>query len=193
MSFLFVRNTLYKIIYDAKKPKKPTNDLSYREKGVISAIASGFATLVSHPFETKMVREIGDLGRAASFQRPHLEENLYAGLGANLLKTMIYNGIIIWPYDVIKEKAYGTFGDVWTNKFIALFAATWVGLGSIFILDVIKTRQMFSLPDPSLNRLNYSNAIDVVVKSLKHEGPYTFLAGFYPHFLKLYLYSACVR
>lgn len=64
LSHILVRNTIYKSIYDAKKPPKLTNDLNHREKGVISGISGGIATLVSHPFETIFVRKTADIGRS---------------------------------------------------------------------------------------------------------------------------------
>jgi hypothetical protein len=192
LGYLVIRNTIYKGVYDRFKPVKPTNDLSHREKGVIAAIAGGLATLAIHPLEVRMVRQIGDLGRASTYQRSNLNERPYSGLRINVLRSMILNGIIIWPYDVMKEKLFISFGDIWPNRFIALICATFVGMGTTIILDNIKTRQMFAHSNPSLNRLNYKNALDALSKSIAHEGIYTHFAGAYPMFLKMYVYSASV-
>lgn len=192
MIFLFIRNGLYKGIYDSLKPKKITNDLGYREKGSIAAFSSGVATVFSHSFETLSVRQIGDLGRPEKFQRIGNLNTLNNGLKMNVLKTMIYNGIIIWPYDVMKEKMYVTFGDVWPNKVVALGVATFVGMASTFIFDNIKTRQMYAFEDPKLNRLNYKGSFDCFFRALRHEGGFTFFAGILPMYLKLYVYSASV-
>lgn len=51
LSYLFVRNYLYKTIYDKVKPVKKTNDLTLREKGVLSAFVGGIAGFISSPFE----------------------------------------------------------------------------------------------------------------------------------------------
>lgn len=56
MSFLFARNLVYKVIYDAKKPKKATNDLTYREKMAISGFAGAVGAVVSNPFEIIKIR-----------------------------------------------------------------------------------------------------------------------------------------
>jgi len=56
VSYLFVRNILYKTIYDTCKPSKPTNDLTTKEKGIIAGLAGGIAAIVSNPFEVVMVR-----------------------------------------------------------------------------------------------------------------------------------------
>jgi len=39
MGYIVIRNIIYKVLYDANKPFKPTNDLTTREKGVIAAIS----------------------------------------------------------------------------------------------------------------------------------------------------------
>jgi len=56
IGYLAIRNLLYKIIYDAKKPVKPTNDLSTREKAVIAALSGGIAAFVTTPFELVNLR-----------------------------------------------------------------------------------------------------------------------------------------
>lgn len=48
---LFVRNFVYKVLYDATKPAKPSNDLTHREKGVIAGIAGGLAAIASNPLD----------------------------------------------------------------------------------------------------------------------------------------------
>lgn len=60
LSYLMVRNVLYKSIYDVFKPPKVNNDLTHREKAVISGIAGGIGALVSNPFEVINTRTIAD-------------------------------------------------------------------------------------------------------------------------------------
>ena len=192
LTFLTVRNTVYKGIYDRYKPIKPTNDLTHRQKGVISAIAGSFGALASNMFECAMVRKIADLGRADKFQRPNLYHNPTAGLGVNVLRAAVLNGIIIWPYDVMKEKMWISFGDTMINIPVAVFCATLVGTVTTFVFDNLKTRMQCSYPDKSLNRLNYANSMEAAVKAFSHEGAYTFFAGFYPMFLKMFFYSLSV-
>lgn len=43
-------------MYDSVKPVKPTNDLSNKEKGVVSGVAGGVAALLTTPFELVMTR-----------------------------------------------------------------------------------------------------------------------------------------
>jgi hypothetical protein len=44
------------------KPLKPSNDLTSREKAVISGGAGALAAFLSNPFELIMVRQIADGG-----------------------------------------------------------------------------------------------------------------------------------
>ncbi len=60
LTHLFVRNLTYKVIYDIFKPVKPSNDLSNREKAVISGIAGAVAALASNPFDLLNTRIIAD-------------------------------------------------------------------------------------------------------------------------------------
>ena len=84
------------------------------------------------------------------------------------------------------------FTDVETGWVIALFAASLVGVYSTIVFDAIRVRQMYAFQDKHLNRLNYSNALDVVYKAVTHEGPFTFMAGGWPYFFKLYIYGLSV-
>ena len=67
LSFLFVRNTVYKIAYDLIKPRKITNDLSAKEKGVLGGLAGIAGAFASNSFECSYVRKVGDLGRTSKF------------------------------------------------------------------------------------------------------------------------------
>ena len=51
MSFLTVRNLVYKTLFDKKKPKKWQNDLLVYEKSLLSGISSVFGVLASNTFE----------------------------------------------------------------------------------------------------------------------------------------------
>lgn len=192
LAYLAIRNTIYKALYDLKKPVKIRNDLTHREKGAIAALAGGLATAATHPFETIMVRKIGEVGRAARFHRPNLSHAVWNGLQMNVLRAAVLNGVIIWPYDVMKERSYITFGDVWINRFFGITAAAAVASLATIPLDAIKTRQCFAYADPSLNRLNYTGAADLALKALVHEGRFTFLAGMWPYFARIWVYSAAV-
>ena len=192
LSYIFVRNTIYKSIYDLKKPSKPTNDLSHREKGVIGAFAGAVGTVVAHPLETIMVRKTADIGRSSEFIRPSYNSNLFRGLGASIAKASLLNGFMIWPYDIMKEKMFITFGNTVANIPIALAVSTFLGTSVSIMFDNIKTRLQASYDNPKLNRLNYKNEFEVFAKALMHEGPKTFLSGYVPLYMKLYIYAFAV-
>lgn len=63
LSYLFIRNLTYKIIYDRTKPVKAHNDLSHREKGAIAAFSGGLAAFLTAPAELVNLRSIADGGR----------------------------------------------------------------------------------------------------------------------------------
>ena len=67
LSYLTTRNIIYKLIYDQRKPKKWRNDLTPKEKAVISGFAGAVGAIVSNYFECCYVRRVGDLGRVAKF------------------------------------------------------------------------------------------------------------------------------
>ena len=51
LSFLAIRNTIYKILYDRKKPNKITNDLLVTEKAKISGFSAFIATIFTNGLE----------------------------------------------------------------------------------------------------------------------------------------------
>jgi len=72
MGGLFIRNLVYKSIYDRVKPKKPTNDLTYDEKKLLAGFAGACGAIFANPFEIIMVRQISDVGRPAEFRRNYV-------------------------------------------------------------------------------------------------------------------------
>ena len=191
LSFLLVRNSVYKFIYDRRKPRKMTNDLTYREKGVIAGVAGGLGALASNFFETRMVRQIGDVGRSSKFVRSDLSHNAFnSGLSANILRTVLLNGLLTWCYDQMKIRMRSTFGESFIDAPVALLVTSLLATAVILPVDNIKTRLQYQFTDPSLTRLNYgNNACNAVSKAIYHEGFYTFYAGAYPFFAKLFIYS----
>lgn len=60
MTYLFIRNVIYKVLYDANKPVKAHNDLTTREKAGIAALAGGVAAFVTTPFDLVNIRQIAE-------------------------------------------------------------------------------------------------------------------------------------
>ena len=104
----------------------------------------------------------------------------------------IINGIMIWPYDIMKEKMYITFGQTCANVPIALSISVFLGSSLSISFDNIKTRMQNSYYNKNLNRINYLNSFDLFNKAIRNEGIKTFLSGFIPLYSKLYLYSLSV-
>lgn len=188
-----MRNLAYKAVYDMKKPAKPTNDLTYREKGVIAGGAAALGVLASNFFETRMVRQIGDVGRAAKFVRADLSHNAAsAGLGAHLAKAVLLNGLLTWCYDQMQIRCRSTFGEAFINTPIALLVSAALATAVVLPVDNVKTRLQYQFSDAALNRLNYHNSsVAAGAKAMLHEGAYTFFAGAYPFYMRMVVYSFC--
>jgi len=191
LSFLAVRNTLYKAVYDARKPRKATNDLTYREKGVIAAGAGAVGALVSNAFETRMVRRIGDVGRPERFVRADVSHGqLSAGLGAHVLRAALLNGLLTWCYDQMNIRMRTTFGDSFINAPGALLVTAALATVVVLPVDNIKTRLQYAYADPALNRLAYGNkGLVAAAKAFQYEGGYTYFAGAYPFYIRMFIYS----
>lgn len=179
------------MIYDAKKPKKVTNDLTYREKGVIAGFAGGLGVLASNFFESRMVRQIGDVGRDAKFVRSDLSHNAFrAGLTSNLMRTVLLNGLLTWCYDQMKIRMRSTFGESMVDVPVSLMTTSALATAVVLPIDNLKTRLQYQFAESSLNRLNYlNNTGNAAMKALYHEGAYTFYAGAFPYYLKIFFYS----
>lgn len=63
------RYSSYKFIYDRVKPPKPFNDLTVREKAVLSGSVGAFAAFITSPFELVQTRMIADGGAPIQYRR----------------------------------------------------------------------------------------------------------------------------
>jgi solute carrier family 25 oxoglutarate transporter 11 len=60
IGYLFIRNSIYHFIYNLTKPVKPFNDLTNKEKMVISGFAGGAAAWITTPLTLINIRQILD-------------------------------------------------------------------------------------------------------------------------------------
>jgi solute carrier family 25 oxoglutarate transporter 11 len=199
---LFVRNLVYKMIYDQWKPRKPTNDLTYDEKKLLAGFAGACGAIFANPFEIAMVRQISDLGRPEQFKRNYADvgaayekisaekpTGIWRGLTAHLIKAVLLNIVMIGPYDQMSERMWNVFGDTYINK---PFAILWASLfGTVFTLpfDNIKTRMQNQFVDKSLNRMNYTGFVNAITQAFYTESSNTFMVGFYTYYAKVVLYA----
>eukprot|EP01015_Nassula_variabilis_P036704 TRINITY_DN953_c0_g3_i4.p1 TRINITY_DN953_c0_g3~~TRINITY_DN953_c0_g3_i4.p1 ORF type:complete len:288 (-),score=48.50 TRINITY_DN953_c0_g3_i4:61-924(-) len=191
-SHLFVRNLVYKTLYDKYKPPKPTNDLTGREKQVISGIAGGVAAIVSNPFDLILTRQQADRGFLPEYRRnikgvlhgiartirEGSVSSLYNGLSANILRAVILNVSLTRPYDYMKESMWIMFGDTYFNIPTAAFCAALISTTLSLPLDNIRTRMQLAFKDPAKNRINYSGLIDCYRKATIIEGYEALLVGY---------------
>jgi hypothetical protein len=169
LSYLFVRNTIYTLIYNQVKPAKPYNDLSYREKAWISGFAGAVGAVVSHPFSVISIRQILDGQINTEWRRNYSSSPLEAlgqlraagetfqGLKVNVLRHILYNVSITGPYDYFKEGLFTRFGEWGFVNPLALLIAT--GVASIVTLpfDNLRTRRVQLHSQPERNRINFSS------------------------------------
>ena len=57
-----------------------------------------------------------------------------------MIRAFLFNYSMLVPYEIIKENCFNTFGDVWVNVPIALFAATFITSLVALPADALKTR-----------------------------------------------------
>lgn len=201
---LFVRNLTYKLIYDRVKPKKPTNDLTYREKAVLSGFAGSLAAIASNPFEVVLVRQQtegalpenrrrGYGGFVDTYNKISLTEGgsraLFKGVLPHILKVVALNASFTGPYNWMKECMWNCFGDVDCNVPVAL--ALGAASATFFTLpfDNLKFRYQYAFSDPHQNRINYTTLFDSFKKILEVEGWQSFWVGYTAFYYKVFLYG----
>lgn len=203
MSAVTVRNGVYKFLYDRVKPRKPTNDLTYKEKICISGFAGGIGAIVANPFEIIAVRSISDIGRSAEFRRDYKSlvdgynivskeapHGAWRGLTATLAKAVVLNTIMIWPYDQMNEHCWNTFGESTLNKPIAVLWASLFGYLTL-PLDNIKTRMQNQFTDVKLNRMNYTGFVDAMKQAWYTESKHFFFVASWTYYAKTVAYAFC--
>lgn len=202
LSYLFVRNTVYSIIYNQVKPVKPYNDLSYREKAVIAAVAAVAGTLVSHPFTVVSIRQILDSQINPEWRRNYSSSPLEAlgqlrasgetfqGLKVNIWRHVIFNVSITGPYDYFKEGLFTRFGEWgWVDP-LALLIASGISAAVTLPFDNIRTRWIQLHKEADRNRINFGSISEGIKKALLVEThPLSLWAGYYTFFPQVFLYA----
>lgn len=177
LSFLVGRNNTYRMFYDYFKPNKAVNDLTYKEKALLSGVSSIVGSVLSNPFMIKYVREVGDLGRKAKYHRLAESVRWNKGFLPYATRMFLLNTFLIGPYNSINEKLYVIFGDVFINRVISVFVAS--GLGALIAtpFDSIRTRLMYQSTRPEINRLQYRGLYDTWMRIVINEGFFSLFAG----------------
>jgi len=201
--YLLTRNLVYKVIYDRIKPKKPTNDLTGREKAILAAFAGSVGAIVSNPFEVALIRQQTDGALAPERRRNYASFfDAYARIssaegGLGLMKGVvpsIYRAIalnisISAPYNFVNECMYNCFGETDANRPIALILASVAATLVTIPFDNVKTRLQYSFQDPAQNRLNYNGFVDCARKIFMFEGWQSFFVGSYAYYTRTLLYG----
>lgn len=203
-SYLFTRNLVYKVIYDRVKPVKPSNDLTPREKAVLSAFAGSIGAIVSNPFEVVLIRQQCDGALAPERKRgyasffdayskiaagPQGGLGLMRGVVPSILRAIVLNASISFPYNHSNEWMFNHFGDNYANRPIALAIGALVGATLSLPFDNLKTRLQYAFSDAAKNRLNYAGTIDCARQVFIHEAWTGFYAGYYVYIVRTFLYG----
>lgn len=199
LSYLFIRNSVYKIIYDITKPVKPSNDLTNREKMLIAGFSGGFAALLTTPLALINVRQILDSQIKPEWRRNYkgvsqalteLGDNKWKGAFSNVLRHVVLNITLTAPFDYFHEGLYLRFGDYGFVRPLSIFLASLVSTAFTLPFDNARTRIMNAHSNPERNRLNYQGVFDVFRQSYAYEkSRFALWAGFYTYFTSTLLYA----
>lgn len=202
LSYLLVRNGLYTALYNFFKPSKPYNDLSYREKALIAAVAGTAGAVASHPLTLVSIRQQLDTQITKDWRRNYSANPLEAvgqlrasgemwqGLKMNIARHLIYNVSLTGPYDYFKEGFYTRFGDYGFVDPLALIFATFITAAVSLPVDNIRTRTCQLFKEPERNKLNFNGFVEAVSWSIRTEKHWLSLwAGFTTYYPQLFLYA----
>lgn len=121
LGYLAIRNTFYKVMYDATKPNKPSNDLTWKEKAILGGAAGGIAAYLTTPFTLISIRQILDTqikpewrrnysGVSSAMQQLKSTNSQFKGSFANVVRHVALNVSITGPFDFIHESLFTRFG-----------------------------------------------------------------------------------
>ena len=199
LSYLFIRNSIYKIIYDSTKPVKPSNDLTNREKMVIAGFSGGVASLVTSPLALINIRQILDTQIRPEWRRNYtnisqslqqLGDKKWNGSLAHVLRHVLLNISLTAPFDYFHEGLYLRFGDYGFVRPLAIFLAALVGSAVTLPFDNARTRLMYAHSSQERNKLNYTGIVDLFAKSARYEkSRFALWAGFYSYFSSNLIYA----
>ncbi len=153
LSYLAIRNSLYKIIYDQIKPAKASNDLTIGEKMILAGFVGGTAAYVTSPLTLVSIRQILDSQTRPEWRRGY--KTLQQGLSSvresgkqmtgsvyNVWRHVLLNITLTGPYDYFNEGFYTRFGDYGFVSPLALMLAALFSSVVTLPFDNIRTRIM---------------------------------------------------
>uniref|UniRef100_H2YHU7 Mitochondrial dicarboxylate carrier n=1 Tax=Ciona savignyi TaxID=51511 RepID=H2YHU7_CIOSA len=183
-------------IYDIMKPIVFTDgrDPSLVQKMMLASVGGFIGGVVGTPCDMVNVRMQNDikLPHAARRNYKHVFDGLYQVVSKEGVATL-FNGVAMAStravlitigqiafYDQIKESLLRTsyFHDTIFTHFSASLMAGTITTAMTHPVDVIKTRLM------NAPKGQYKGVIDCVLQTAR-QGPYTFLKGFLPAFVRL--------
>lgn len=107
----------------------------------------------------------------------------------HLCKIVALNISLTGPYDYINENLWKTFGDVNSNRPLALLFASGVATVASLPFDNLKTKMQRQMPERGLNRITYRDLSHCIETAVRVEGPMTFFSGASSYYAKVLVYS----
>lgn len=161
-------------------------DAPFALKFAAGAASGSLGSVVGNPFDVLKTMMQANTGEALSM--PGLARQLYAdagiggfyrGVAANCARACVLNGTKMATYDVTKGKIVQATG--WERKdvrtvFVASVIAGFVMTCTVAPLDFCRTKLMNQPTDKKV----YTGLLDVVMKTVKNDGPLAFYRGFLP-------------
>jgi solute carrier family 25 protein 14/30 len=196
-SYSSIRMGLYDSVKVLLAPKGTVkNEFSYWQKLVAGAGSGALGSFIATPTDLVKVRFQSYSPRHKNpykntfdaFYRIMKYENgiygLYKGATPNVVRAAMLTSMQLSTYDQSKRTMLrsGYFQD---NPLTHIIASLFSGLlttTAVNPADIIKTRIMCD--STSKNRL-YKNPIDCVYKTMMNEGPWAFMKGWLPNYLRI--------
>lgn len=196
-SYSSIRMGLYDSIKTLLAPKGTNKDeFAFWQKLIAGASSGAIGSFLATPTDLVKIRFQSYSPRHPNpykntfhaFSHIYKYENglrgLYRGATPTVIRAAILTSMQLSTYDQSKRILLqtGYFHDTTLTHLIASIFSGLVTTTAVNPADVIKTRIMCD--KSSTNRL-YKNPIDCFYKTMKNEGPWAFMKGWLPNYLRL--------
>jgi len=191
-SYSSIRIGLYDYVKDRIAPGKTKEEFTLLEKLLAGMISGALGSSLANPTDLVKIRFQSATVESPTPYRHTLNafstiykkeggiKGLYKGVGPTTMRAATLTGSQLASYDHSKRYLLRTqyFNDNPTTHLIASIISGLVTTTCTNPFDVIKTRIM---ADKNL----YSSPLDCFIKTLRKEGPFSFMKGWWPNYFRL--------